>query len=145
MTISMEGDQAVARWLMERFGRVVFNQGYPDFVIHREEKKYGFEVSIGFSGLRRVRNVVYRASNALLGQEFSEMSMVFVLFEPTAVQEFKELLANALLEEIPDNLHLILGIYGEVNGFIPFNEVLYHNTMEQIRSEAQQYREDIVS
>lgn len=130
--MALRAERAVLLWLEDRFESVQENRsGFPDFVAERDGKTFAFEVKVVQNPrmLNRAREVIYRAYYELKESGFSEIAIVWIVSDPSGVEELKRMLSRTVRDEMPENLRMIIGIFDESEsggvGFIPYDDFAY--------------------
>lgn len=128
--MALRAEQAVLCWLVDRFESVQENRvGFPDFVAERDGKTFGFEVKVVPNPrmiINRVREVIYRSYYALKESGFSEIAIVWVVSNPSEVEELQRIFSRMRREEMPNSLRMIIGVFDDTEsggaGFIPYDD-----------------------
>lgn len=128
--MAMRAEQAVLIWLEGRFESVQENrEGFPDFIAEKDGKTFGFEVKVVPHPrvfFNRLRELIYRAYYELKENGFSEIAIVWIVSNPTEIEELKRMLARMTRGEMPDNLRIIIGVFDDPEtggvGFLPYEE-----------------------
>lgn len=128
--MAVRAEQAVFLWLEGRFETVQENRvGFPDFIAERDGKTFGFEVKIVPNNkmlMLRFKDLIYRAYYALKENGFNEITIVWIVNSPTEGEKFKRDLSRRILDEMPNNLRMVIGVFEDPEsggvGFLPYDE-----------------------
>ena len=122
---------AVFVWLKSQFKRVEGrHNGFPDFIAENDGRRFGFEVktpSRPDSLKTLLRDVAYQAYYELNEGNLHEITVVWVVYDQSQLDQFKSALRQVAMEKMPAMLRMVLGIIedpisGEV-GFFPIAEL----------------------
>lgn len=129
---AMRAELCVLNWLLARFETVEETRtGFPDFIAHREGKRYGFEVKL-FQNPRflhhRMKEIIYRSFYELNTNGFYELAIIIIVPDVENVEEAKRICMRLSPEKMPSTLRIIIGLIeadSEGSEFIPYDEVCW--------------------
>lgn len=133
-------EQSVLLWLESRFDSVQKNRrGFPDFVVEHDGKTFGFEVKIVQRPsmlFHRLREYIYRAYYELKEGRFSVFAIIWIVANPSEVDELKRAVVRMPRNEMPDSLRIIIGVFDDPEsggvGFVPYEDFSYDATRPRL-------------
>lgn len=134
--IGQSAEKAVHEWLLKNFEEVEFNRiSFPDFIVYKDNKKYGFEVKV----LREprmlfniIRDLNYRSYYMINEESFYEINLVVMLLNDESIQIAQNIIQRRMINS-DINLNIILGKPeyinedGVIDGFIPVIQINKNN------------------
>ena len=127
MRESWLAESAVFRWLSSRFEAVDVNKlGFPDFVAHKNGRKFGFEVKVlrsVSSTLFRLRDLAYRAHYTITEGRLDLVTIVLVASSEEFIDREQLDRIRGRLTDMPVRVRVLVGALSKVQGdetiFVP--------------------------
>jgi hypothetical protein len=128
-----KAEDCVLQWLEPQFDSVEHRRtGFPDFVAHRGEETYGFEVKVvQLPGMiiHRLRESIYRSYYELKERGFTELAIICIVNNVSDVEEVKRIVRRQFRDEMSVNLRIIIGVLVnqdiECGEFVPYEDFLF--------------------